>query len=66
MKFSSKRFAEKKASSKSEVPEFLKQEEILDPDCIFMVIGAREKMDIFLKTLNEKIDADTSSFKAKI
>ena len=56
----------KKDSSKSDVPEFLKQEEILDPDCTFMIIGKQEKMDIFLKTLNEKIDADTSSFKTKI
>ena len=39
-------------SSNSHIPEFLKQEEILDPDCIFMVIGAQEKMNIFLKTFN--------------
>lgn len=44
----------------------MKKEEILDPDCIFMIIGKQEKMDVFLKTLNEKIDSDSSSFLSKI
>ena len=54
------------SNTKFEVPEFLLKEEILEPDCIYMVIGGKEKMNTFMKMLDEKIDADNSSLKEKI
>ena len=36
-------------------------EEVLDPECIFMIIGGQDKMDIFIKIMDEKLEADNSS-----